>query len=199
MQEKVGEKMQILKKNKKMIIGITIGVVIAVFISTVSCYALAETLINSKDVVYEDNSNLVADNVQDAIDGTCSKIDTRLSDIEDKLYTFTRFSDTVHFTSQTTLFYTGASITFPANSYCGITALAVYEHSKPTAFYLSTSSTQLDSLIEGNKGFTGVGETIFINYNFYTTTARTYYFWASYSGVGSNIIDYAGYCATKYK
>ena len=74
--------MKKLKESTKIIIGMVIGLIL----STVS-YVVAENLINSKDVVYEDNSNLVADNVQEAIDGTCTKIDTRLSDIEDKLYT----------------------------------------------------------------------------------------------------------------
>ena len=46
---------------------------IAIIISITSSYVLAQTLINSKDVYYEDNSSLAVNNVQAAIDGTCTK------------------------------------------------------------------------------------------------------------------------------
>ena len=85
MQEKVGEEMRILKKNKRMIIGITIAVVLAVIISVGSCYVLAENLIDSKDVYYEDNSSLGFNNVQDAIDGTCTRFSDELSNLKNEL------------------------------------------------------------------------------------------------------------------
>ena len=86
MQEKVGDKMQKLRQNQKTIITVVIAVVIAVFISVGSCYVLAESLINSKDVYYKDNSNLLADNVQDAIDGTCTKFENKVDTFLDKIY-----------------------------------------------------------------------------------------------------------------
>ena len=69
-----------------MVIGITIAVVLAVVISTISSYVLAETIMNSKDVYYKDNSNLLANNVQDAIDGTCTKFENKVDNFLDKIY-----------------------------------------------------------------------------------------------------------------
>ncbi len=41
---------------------------------------------NSKDVYYKDNSGLLADNVQDAIDGTCTKFESKVDNFLDKIY-----------------------------------------------------------------------------------------------------------------
>ena len=65
-----------------MVIGIIIGVVIAVAISVLSSYALAATLVNSKNVYYSDASGLMADNVQDAIDGTCTKFSDQITNLK---------------------------------------------------------------------------------------------------------------------
>ena len=51
-------------------------------LSTTISYSLAETLINSKDVTYEDNSGLGATNVQAAIDGTCTKFSNQLTNLQ---------------------------------------------------------------------------------------------------------------------
>ena len=182
-----------MRTNAKIILGI----IVAVLLSTVSCYVLAQNLINSKDVVYEDNSNLVADNVQDAIDGTCSKIDTRLSIIEDKLYTVENISDDVGFTSQTSNFYTGASVRVLSNSYCSITVTAVWSNSAPTGLFLSKSSTTLDN----NLVATGIkiGANYTLTYSFYSGYYTIYYVWANYSSVSSNRVSINGFCASKYK
>ena len=170
-------------------------------ISIISSYVIAETLINSKDVVYEDNSNLAADNVQDAIDGTCSKIDTRLSDIEDKLYIVKDMYMYIDFTASTSLEYTGVSIDFPANSMCSISVMAVWNHSRPEVIALSSSTSTLSasttySIDEGDQY--GLGNVILaLNGKF--TQVTTLYVWAQYTGVGLNHIVVNGYCATKYK
>ena len=191
--------MKKIKANRKIIIGLLIGIII----SGVTSYAVAATLINSQDVVYDDKtSGLGANNVQNAIDKTCSNIDTRLSGIEDNLYTVKSFGSSATFPSKTTLFYTGVSLTFPANSHCSLTAIAAYWYNPPTAFYLCNSSTQCGGanlLMEGDRGYTGAASAISLNYNFSTTAAVTYYFWATYSGTGTNTIYYSGFCATKVK
>ena len=67
---------------KKLIIGLVLGI----FISAVTSYAVAETLIKSADVSYVDNSNLKATNVQAAIDGTCTKFSNDLQSFLLKVY-----------------------------------------------------------------------------------------------------------------
>ena len=181
-----------MKTNTKIILGI----IIAVLLSTVSCYVLAENLINSKDVIYEDNSNLMADNVQEAIDGTCAKIDTRLLDIEDKLYTVKNFSASKTITTSTTNTYTGLSITFPANSYCTVTVLAVFSNGQAKAISLTSSITSDgSSTIAKSEG----GGFLSFTYSEYFNVSRTYYIYATYQNVSQNNIRYTGFCATKYK
>ncbi len=189
--------MKKLKTNIKIIVAVVLGMLISI----ISSYVLAGTLVNSKDVVYEDNSNLAADNVQDAIDGTCSKIDTRLSDIEDKLYIVKDMYMYKAFTSSTSLAYTGASIDFPANSMCSISVQAIWNHGAPKAIALSTSSTTLSASTTeaiGDADQYGFGN-VRLTLNKRFTEANTYYVWAKYDGVGSNPIIVNGYCATKYK
>ncbi len=70
-----------MKTNIKIIIALIIGITL----STTLSYCLAETLIDSKNVYYKDNSNLLADNVQDAIDGTCTKFDNNLTNLKKEI------------------------------------------------------------------------------------------------------------------
>ena len=70
-----------MKTNIKIII----GVVVAVLISISSCYVLADSIIDSKSVYYKDNSGLAVNNVQDAIDGTCTKFDNNLTNLKKEL------------------------------------------------------------------------------------------------------------------
>ena len=196
MQKKAGEEVKKLKESTKIIIGMIIGLVL----STAS-YVLAENLINSKDVVYEDNSNLVADNVQDAIDGTCSKIDTRLSDIEDKLYTVKDMYMRKEFTSSTSPAYTGTSIDFPANSMCVISVQAGWYHARPLLVALSNSSSELtastiQAIDEGDQQNFGNVKLIFYRK---FTQATTLYVWTKYIKEELNDVYVEGFCATKYK
>ena len=59
--------------NKKLLANIILIIVISLVTNVV-----AETLVNSKDVYYEDNSGLGFNNVQDAIDATCIKFSDKL-------------------------------------------------------------------------------------------------------------------------
>ncbi len=71
-----------MKTNIKIII----GVIVAVLISVSSCYVLADSIIDSKSVYYKDNSGLAVNNVQDAIDGTCTKFESKVDNFLDKIY-----------------------------------------------------------------------------------------------------------------
>ena len=193
--KKAGGKMQILKKNKRMLIGIIVGVLISSFVS----YAIAETLINSKDVVYQDNSNLVADNVQDAIDGTCSKIDTRLSEIEDKLYTVKKIAGSKRFTTTTDYSNTGLEITFPANSYCSVTFWNAWQGTNPMGMTLSTGKTSLSNWFARTEtNISGVH--LFATYSDFSEVETTYYIYFKHLSAGqTDQTSYTGFCATKYK
>ena len=57
---KIGEKVKRVKVNTKIML---IGMLLGLILST-SSYVLADTLINSKNVYYKDNSGLLADNVK---------------------------------------------------------------------------------------------------------------------------------------
>ncbi len=70
------------KVNKKIVVGVVIGAVA----STIFSFCLAETLIESSKVSYVDNSKLGATNVQNAIDGTCTKFSSELQNFLLKVY-----------------------------------------------------------------------------------------------------------------
>ena len=71
-----------MKKFRENILFMVIGILISITFS----YALAANLVDSKDVYYKDNSGLLADNVQDAIDGTCMKFENKVDNFLDKIY-----------------------------------------------------------------------------------------------------------------
>ena len=189
--------MKKLKTNLKIII----ASVVTILISVSSCYALAKTLINSKDVVYEDNSSLAADNVQEAIDGTCSKIDTRLSDIEDNLYTIKNISGQKNFISSSSFTYTDVSVELPANSYCSITYWTFWSNSSPTGLLVSSSSTVGEmQAIAISQDTGGYPQRLSVSINEYTgSQSVTRYIWSKHSNATQNTAGYWGFCATKYK
>ena len=188
-----------MKKGKvKLVMFFLMGILF----SGVTAFVVAESLINSKDVVYEDNSNLAADNVQDAIDGTCSKIDTRLSDIEDNLYTVKSIYTRGDFYNSTDLIYTGVSLTLPANSYCTITARLGWTNGRPVKVSINNSSTVATSSLASNEGNANPpAGTVSTTYSSYIRNSATVYVWARYdtgeSYITNAVID--GFCATKYK
>ena len=188
--------MKKLKTNIKIIIGVAIGILISVS----SYYVLAETLINSKDVVYEDNSGLVADNVQDAIDGTCTKIDTRLSGIEDNLYTIKKMSNSKSITSTTDWSYSGLSITLPANACCSINYYAGWHNSPPAGIMVSNSSTVGPQYTQASSSaVTGSLQSVSTNLTECTSTETTHYIWSKYGVVAQNTVAYNSFCTIKYK
>ena len=82
-----------MKKSLKVSIIIA---VITCIVSISGSYAATNYAISATKIGYSDNSNLGADNVQAAIDGTCSKVDTRLGNIEkSKQNTLTTTTGTV--------------------------------------------------------------------------------------------------------
>ena len=80
--------MKLMKKNKSINtnLKILIAFIFGIIISTTLSYTLAATLVNSKDVYYEDNSGLAVNNVQAAIDGTCTKFSNELTNFLNKIY-----------------------------------------------------------------------------------------------------------------
>ena len=71
-----------MSKMKKTIIIIIITAVITGVISIGCTYAATSYAISASKVGYSDNSSIGVDNVQAAIDGTCTKVDTRLGSLE---------------------------------------------------------------------------------------------------------------------
>ena len=71
-----------MKTNIKIIIGVIIGIIL----SGITASAVADFKIDSKDVFYKDNSGLGFNNVQDAIDGTCTKFEEKVDTFLDKVY-----------------------------------------------------------------------------------------------------------------
>ena len=185
-----------MKTNIKIII----GVVVAILVSVSSCYVLAESLLNSKDVVYEDNSNLMADNVQDAIDGTCSKIDTRLAGIEDNLYTVKQMKGYKSITSTTDWSYSGLSVTLPANACCGIYYYAGFGYNPPVGILVSKSSTvgPNGALSSSTNNNIAAGH-VAVDISECTTAETTRYIWSKYDVSSQNGVGYEGFCAIKYK
>ena len=57
-------------------------ILIGITLSAVTSYVVAESTINSKDVYYEDNSGLGFNNVQDAIDSTCTNFSDKLDNFQ---------------------------------------------------------------------------------------------------------------------
>ncbi len=68
--------------NLKERIYVIVGIIMGMILSTTISYSLASTLINSKDVTYEDNAGLGVNNVQAAIDGTCTKFSNQLTTLQ---------------------------------------------------------------------------------------------------------------------
>ena len=193
--------MKKIKANRKIIIGLLIGIII----SGVTSYAVAATLINSQDVAYDDKtSGLGANNVQSAIDKTCSNIDTRLSGIEDNLYTVSNLNKSQQFINSTTTFsYTGISIPIPAKSYCTVTVRATYSNCPPLRVAITNNSTSNAGYNTLSESFsnpsvnTGSAIGLSTTYSAYTENATTYYVFAAYICANQNPISYYGFCATK--
>ena len=190
--------MKKIKANRKIIIGILIGIII----SGVGFYAIAATLINSQDVVYDSKtSGLGANNVQNAIDKTCSNIDTRLSEIEDNLYTIKSFDNLVVIPGTVNYAYTGVSIDVPANSYCSITATAICNSACPRGIVMHNGVGDYNSEnyagIEVSSCSTRLSLTYTSHYN--ENAIDLHIYTKFFNAGGANALSYRGFCATKYK
>ena len=73
-------------ERRKLYFIIIVGIIIGIVLSGITASAIADFKIDSKNVYYNDNSNLLADNVQDAIDGTCTKFESKVDNFLDKIY-----------------------------------------------------------------------------------------------------------------
>lgn len=71
---------------KKTIVIIIVNIMIAVIISIGGVYAATTYAISASKIGYTDNSSLGVDNVQAAIDGTCSQFSTKLNNIMEQIY-----------------------------------------------------------------------------------------------------------------
>ena len=189
--------MKKIRKNIKMIIGIILGVII----SGVTSYAVAATLINSKDVVYQDNMSIGATNVQNAIDGTCSKIDTRLSTIEDNLYTAQKIYKEISFNSAVGPSYSGGSVTLPAKSYCSLTAKVDYSNYAPQLVSFSKSTSKNDAVSVSLANTSGdITMKATTTYSTYTDSSITLYLWTYFSIANQpQTATIEGFCVSKYK
>lgn len=68
-----------MKNKRKTIIILIIGIIMGLSLSGLGTYAATNYAINASNIGYTDNSSLGADNVQAAIDGTCSKVSNVLA------------------------------------------------------------------------------------------------------------------------
>lgn len=86
-----------MRKEIKLTVGKLIFILlIMMVINILSSQAATNYAISANNISYSDNSNLGATNVQAAVDGTCSKVDTRLGNIEkSKQNTLTTTTGTV--------------------------------------------------------------------------------------------------------
>ena len=96
----------------------------------------------------------------------------------------------LYYTSSTSWFYTGASITIPKYSIFGICAEAIYSYSRPTGTAIASSSTNFNNsyVISSDFGTYGTG----VSWTGYTGGSNmTYYIWAKYLSAASNYVDYS--------
>ena len=71
---------------KKTIITIIVTAMITGIISIYGAYAATNYVISASKIGYTDNSSIGADNVQAAIDGTCTKFSTKLNNMMEQMY-----------------------------------------------------------------------------------------------------------------
>ena len=188
--------MKKIKANRKIIIGVIIGIIISV-----TTYAVAATLINSQDVVYDSKtSGLGANNVQNAIDKTCSNIDTRLSTIEDKLYTVTSIKGNGSAPGTVDYADTGVTISIPAKSYCSITVSTYFNSVCPRGITMHSGgdyNAENYAGIEVSSCSTRLSLTYTSHYN--ENAIDLHIYTKFFNAGGANTLSYRGFCATKYK
>ncbi len=91
--------------TKSMNIKILIAFILGIVISITSSYVLADTLVKSEDVYYDKTSSgLAVNNVQAAIDGTCTKFSNQLQEFLLKVYPIGSIYISYNSTNPETLF-----------------------------------------------------------------------------------------------
>lgn len=75
-----------MSKMKKAIVIMSVIVTVGCIISIGGAYAATNYAISANKIGYSDNANLGADNVQAAIDGTCTKFSTKLNNMMEQIY-----------------------------------------------------------------------------------------------------------------
>ncbi len=73
----------------KRVTKIVVILIVISLVSATSSYAVTNYAINASKVAYSDNSNLGVDNVQAAIDGTCTKFSSQLTNLKNEVKTET--------------------------------------------------------------------------------------------------------------
>ena len=72
--------------DKKIIVTLIIGLIIGLSLSGLGTYAATSYAINASSIGYTDNSSLGVNNVQAAVDGTCTKLANLKGDIVDIMW-----------------------------------------------------------------------------------------------------------------
>lgn len=92
----------------------------------------------------------------------------------------------ITFTSSTSWFYTGASVTIPAYCYYFIWGQAIYANNGPTRVALSTTSTPTAGWAQAISYYGAQGYAGYVSMCGYTSSAITLYLHAVYNGASSN-------------
>jgi len=97
------------------------------------------------------------------------------------------------FTSSTTFAYTGVSITIPANSFYSLKFRADYNNARPTEIGVSTSSSTYTEVVSSLVGH----HDAIISLNGSTSSATSFYVWATYPSANNNRATIEGFYMPK--
>ena len=78
-----------MRDKRKIILILIVGFIIGLSLSGIGTYAATTYAISATKIGYSDNSNLGVDNVQAAIDGTCTKFSSQLTNLKNEVKTET--------------------------------------------------------------------------------------------------------------
>ena len=133
-----------------------------------------------------ESSELTADTAQKAIDENTAAIkslNSRIHKIDQNLFV----------SAQTSYFYTGLSVTIPANSYFVLTARCSWGSSRPVWVGIAS-----DSESDTSQYAEGIGEkaTASCTYSGFVEEETTFYIWAKWSATGDNAVLAKGFYIT---
>lgn len=157
--------------DKKTVIVLMIGLIIGLSLSGIGTYAATSYAIGASKVEYTDNSNLGVDNVQAALDGTCTKFTDQLKDIKKSLYPVgSIYMSTTDSTVESVVERFGGTWEKYAEGTMLISANSQYKvNTKGGSSTVTLSKANIPSLsVTGTTNSTGNGYTIG-----YTSTTRT--------------------------